>query len=168
MCPIYGPWYYYMCPHTATYVSSYCYICVFILLYMCSQTTMYVSSNYYIGVLVLPYVSSYYYICFRTLLHKCPDTTICVLILRYRCPRTTLYMSLYYYICFLILLYMRPHATVDFLGHIYRALGHIISSMRKYQDTYIAVSGHMHSSIRTHIVVRIVVLITSQRSTVQK
>ena len=29
-------------PHTAIYVSSYCYICVLILLYMCPHTTAYV------------------------------------------------------------------------------------------------------------------------------
>jgi hypothetical protein len=30
----------YMCPHTAIYVSSYCYICVLILLYMCPHTAI--------------------------------------------------------------------------------------------------------------------------------
>ena len=32
-----------MCPHAATYVSSYCNTCVLILLYVCPHTAMYVS-----------------------------------------------------------------------------------------------------------------------------
>jgi hypothetical protein len=36
-----------MCPHTAIYVSSYCYVCVLILLYMCPHTAIYVSSYCY-------------------------------------------------------------------------------------------------------------------------
>ena len=61
----------YMCPHTAIYVSSYCYTGVLILLYMCPHTAI--------------YVSSYCYICF---LYCC----ICVLILLHIiCPQSTLY-----------------------------------------------------------------------------
>jgi hypothetical protein len=30
-----------VCPHTAMYVSSYCYMCVLILLYICSHSAMY-------------------------------------------------------------------------------------------------------------------------------
>ena len=46
----------YMCPHTAVYVSSYCYICVLILLYMCPHTALYVSSYCSICVLILLYM----------------------------------------------------------------------------------------------------------------
>jgi hypothetical protein len=42
-----------MCPHTAIYVSSYCHICVLILLYTCPHTAIYVSSYCYIRVLIL-------------------------------------------------------------------------------------------------------------------
>jgi hypothetical protein len=63
-----------MCPHTAVYVSSCCYMCVLIRLYMCPHTVssasqaraymcphtaVYVSSCCYICVLMLLYVSSY-------------------------------------------------------------------------------------------------------------
>jgi hypothetical protein len=41
-----------VCPHTATYASSYYYICVLILLHMCPHTTTSVSSYYYICVLM--------------------------------------------------------------------------------------------------------------------
>jgi len=37
---------YYMCPHTPIYVSAYSYMCVLILLYMCPHITIYVSSDY--------------------------------------------------------------------------------------------------------------------------
>jgi hypothetical protein len=50
-------YYYYMCPHTTMYVSSYHYICVRIPLYMCPHTTI--------------YVSSYHYICVRIPLYTC-------------------------------------------------------------------------------------------------
>ena len=62
------------CPHTATYVSAYCYICVLVLVYMCLHTAVYVSSYYYIRVCV--YVSSYY----------CIRVCVCVLILLHTCP----------------------------------------------------------------------------------
>ncbi len=54
-----------MCPHTAVYVSSYCYVCVLMLLYMCLHTAIYVSLYCYI---------------------VCPS--VCVLILLYMCPHT--------------------------------------------------------------------------------
>ena len=65
----------YVCPHIAAYVSSYCYICVLIL--------RYVSSYCYICVLILP--SSYCYI--RVLILRrvskycsmCPHTAMCAL-----------------------------------------------------------------------------------------
>jgi hypothetical protein len=53
-----------MCPHTAMYVSSYCYVCVLILLCMCPHTSM--------------YVSSYCYVCVLILLYICPNTAIYV------------------------------------------------------------------------------------------
>jgi hypothetical protein len=122
-----------MCPHTTIYVSSYCYICVLILLYMCPHTAI--------------YVSSYFYICVLILLYMCPHTenlepafgslqvpptsaicllyvssyyNICVLILLYMCPHTAIYVSSYCYICVLILrtsctrilLCIRPHTTI--------------------------------------------------------
>ena len=66
----------YVCPHTTTYVSSYYYICVLVLLrvssysYTTSASTLrlHVSSYYYICVLALLYVSS------LVLLHVCPHT----------------------------------------------------------------------------------------------
>jgi hypothetical protein len=61
----------FMCPHTPTYVSSYCYICVLILLYICPHTAMYVSSYCYMCVLILLYVSSYSYICVLTYADVC-------------------------------------------------------------------------------------------------
>ncbi len=61
-----------MCPHTAICVSSYYYTFVLILLCMCPHTTIYVSAYYY------KYVSSYYYICVLIPLHICPHTTTCV------------------------------------------------------------------------------------------
>jgi hypothetical protein len=111
-----------MCPHTARYVSSYCYRCVLILLYMCPHTAIYVSSYCYICVLILLYlcphtaiyVSSYCYICVLILLDMCPHTAIyvssyfyvCVITLLYMCPHTAIYVSSYCYICVLILLYI--------------------------------------------------------------
>jgi hypothetical protein len=52
-----------MCPHTAIYVASYCYIFVLILQYMCPHTAL--------------YVSSYCYICGLILLYMCPHTAVC-------------------------------------------------------------------------------------------
>ena len=57
------------------YVSSYCYVCVLILL------------------------------CVHIRLYMCPYTTIHVLILLHVCPHTTICVSSYYYTCVLILLY---------------------------------------------------------------
>jgi hypothetical protein len=54
----------YMCPHTATYVSSYCCMGVLILLYMCPHNAI--------------YVSSYCYICVLILLYMCPHTAVYV------------------------------------------------------------------------------------------
>jgi hypothetical protein len=73
-----------MCPHTAIYVSSYCYICVLILLYVSSYPALYVSSY----------------------------CSICVLMLIYVNPHTALYLSSYCSISVLILLYMRLQQRV--------------------------------------------------------
>ena len=99
--------YYYIC--TIIYVSSYCYICVLILLYMCPHTAICVLILLFACPHTTIQVSSYYYICVRILLHMCPLSSyyyICVLILVCMCPRTTIYVSSYYYICVLILLYV--------------------------------------------------------------
>ena len=87
-----------ICPHTATYVFSYCFICVRILLHMCSHTAVSVCSYYYICVLILLYVSSYCYV----FSYCC----ICVLILLHMCPHTAIYVSSYCYICVLISQYI--------------------------------------------------------------
>jgi hypothetical protein len=102
-------------------VSSYCYICVLILLYMCPHTTIYVSSYYFICVLILPYVcphtayvSSYCYIYVLILLYVCPHTAY-VSSYCYKsreqefltcCHKSAIYVSSYcfmYYIYVLIL-----------------------------------------------------------------
>ncbi len=122
-----------MCPHTAIYVSSYCYICVLILvLCMCPHTSiMYVSSYCYICVLILPHLCpSYYYLCVVIVLSMCPHTTmmyvssycyICVrILLLCMCPHTATYVSsYYYYVCVLILLSMCPHTTVHVSSYYY-------------------------------------------------
>ena len=87
----------YLCPHTAIYVSSYCYMCVFILPYTPIQTTICVS----------------YAICGRCsmltrqsgrvdALFMCPHTTL----LYSRCPHTSIHPHIptYSYICVLVYL----------------------------------------------------------------
>jgi hypothetical protein len=105
-----------ICPHTATCVSSFCfiivcvlicgylspywYICVVILLHMCPHMRISVSSYCYICctyvssfccicVLICGYVSSYCYICVRILLllHVSSYRATCVRILPHMCPR---------------------------------------------------------------------------------
>ena len=82
----------YMCPHTAIYVSAYCYICVLILLYMCPHTAICVlillymcphTPIYVSGGWLLHETNAYCYICVLILLYMCPHTAICVLILLY-------------------------------------------------------------------------------------
>jgi hypothetical protein len=81
-----------MCPHTAVYVSSYCCVCVLILLYMCPHTAVYVSSYYCVCVLILlcmcphpaAYVSSSCCICVPS------NCYVCALKLLYMCPHTPL------------------------------------------------------------------------------
>ncbi len=70
-----------MCPHTTTYVSSYYYVCVLVLLYICVLVLL-VSSHYYMCPHTTIYVSSFYYICVLILLYMsscysmCPHTTV--------------------------------------------------------------------------------------------
>ena len=80
-----------MCPHSATYVSSYCCICVRILLHMRPHAATYVSSYCYVCVRILVDVSSYCCICVLILF-------ICVLLVRvlillHMCPHTAVYVS---------------------------------------------------------------------------
>ena len=76
-----------MCPRTAIYVSSYCYVCVLVLLYMCPRTAIYVSSYCYICVLL--------YVCPHTPIYVSSCSYICVLVLLYMCPHTAIYVSSY-------------------------------------------------------------------------
>jgi hypothetical protein len=59
-------------------VSSYCYVCVLILLFLCPHTAIYVSSYCCVFVLRLPYMrlSSYFHTCVLILLYMRPHTTI--------------------------------------------------------------------------------------------
>jgi hypothetical protein len=122
--------YYYMCPHTTIYVSSYYCICVLIRTSLSApegphsdQTTVYVSSYYYICVLILQYVSSYYCMCPHTTIYVslCPHQDSLersrfgrfmirnqVSYYYYMC-HTTIYVSSYYYICVLILLHVSSY-----------------------------------------------------------
>ncbi len=74
------------------YVSSYCYICVLILLYMCPHTAMYVSSYCYVCVLILLYICVLMPLCWTlTFLSRCLTAlSICVLIPLYMCPHISL------------------------------------------------------------------------------
>jgi hypothetical protein len=76
-----------MCPHTAIYVSSYCYVCVLILL--CRKCVA---------------------LLLGTGLYMCPLTAVCDLILLYMCPHTAIYVSSYCYIRVLVLPYMCRHS----------------------------------------------------------
>ena len=135
--------------HTAIYASSYCYICVLILLYMRPHTTI--------------SLSSYYYICVRILLYMCQHTTIyvlillqvssyyyiCVLMLLYMRPHTTIYVPAYYYICVLLLLYgvltllyMWPHTTI-YVSSYYCMCPHTTICVSSYY--YICVSSYYYT-----------------------
>jgi hypothetical protein len=116
----------YMCPTTAIYVSSYCYICLSSYCYIC------LSSYSYMFVLILlymrprsnVYVSSCYYMCLCVSLShaggahpKRASRAISALTLQYMCPHTATHMSPYYMsvlilLCVLILLYTCPHTTI--------------------------------------------------------
>ena len=105
----------YMCPHTAIYVSAYCYVCTRILLCMCPHRAMHVSADYYI-------VSAYCYICVRMLLcsphaaiyvssYYYPHTTIW-------CRHTAIYGSTSCYVC--------PHTAVCVRIQLYVSSYHYI------------------------------------------
>jgi hypothetical protein len=74
----------------AIYVSSYCFICVLILLHMCPHTSTYVSSYYYISAASCYFISSV-----RIRRH----TSICVLILHYILASSSYSSILHRYIC---------------------------------------------------------------------
>ena len=81
-----------MCPHTAVYVSSYCCICVLILLYVSSYCCICVLILLYMFAYTAIYVSSYCYMCPHTLVYVSSLHTS-VLILLYMCPHSTTYAS---------------------------------------------------------------------------
>ncbi len=128
-----------MCPHTAIYVSSYCYICVLILyIYVSSycyvsvstaaslvvnefgsKATKYVSSYCCTCVLILLYmclhtaihVSSYCYICVSSYCYVSVSTAASLVVNEFG-SKATKYVSSYCYTRVLILLYMCPHTTM--------------------------------------------------------
>jgi hypothetical protein len=110
----------YMCPHTAAYaiyVSSYCYICVLILLYMCRHTAAYVV----------------------ILLHMCPHTTMCVLVLLCTCPYTATCVSSFCSVCVLVQQYIqRSHATIYVSSHTQTAT----AALELARSTTICVSSY--------------------------
>ena len=112
-----------MCPHATTYVSSYCYIYVLILLCMCPHTAI--------------YVSSYCCICVLILLYVCPHTTRSWRSLRLY--RASMYPSANYYMCVLILLYMSPHTPI------------YVSSYSRYQPLSIPQQTAIYVSSRSYI-----------------
>ena len=110
-----------MCPHTAIYVSAYCYVCIRILLCMCPHRAMHVSADYYI-------VSAYCYICVRMLLcsphaaiyvssYYYPHTTIW-------CRHTAIYGSTSCYVC--------PHTAVCVRIQLYVSSYHYIRAAYCY------------------------------------
>ena len=118
-----------MCPYTTTYVFSYYYarvlilLCVFILLRMCPHTP--------ICVLILRCMCPH-----NTTM--CPHTPICVLILRYMCPHTP--------ICVLILLCMCPHPGV----YLRQKEQHVLASMRRMQEEKQQVLSLLALMVQTH------------------
>ncbi len=130
-----------MCPHTATYVSSYCYICALILLHMClillhmyARTATCVSSYCYICVLIC-------YICVLMLLYMCPHTAIYVSSYCYMCPHAAT--------CILILLYVCPHTAVYVSSCCYKCVLNcyicvlILLYMRPHAATYVSSYCHI-------------------------
>ena len=117
----------YMCPHTAIYLSAYCYICVRILLYVCARAATYmrILSN---KAWSRPRISMEFNGAVDV--HACPHTTVsatrrgdalasawskrcyrCAPVLLHVCPHTATYVSSYCYRCVPILLYVCPHTT---------------------------------------------------------
>ena len=106
----------YMCPHTAVYVSPYCYICVRMI-----------------------YVSSYCYVFLHPAIHA---SSYCVGILLCMCPYTAISASAYCYIFVLILLYMCPHTAISASSYCYicrrcrhRAAAHAAHTMLQPKET---------------------------------
>jgi hypothetical protein len=113
-------------PHTAIYVSSYCYICVLILLYMssycyvCAQLAVYDETIEVANILkemlmdiktrrdVIDRFGIQLYICPHTTIYVSSYCYISVRMLLYMCPHTAIYLSACYYICVLTLLYVCP------------------------------------------------------------
>jgi hypothetical protein len=92
--------------HTATYVSSCCYMCVLMLLHVCPHAATCVSSCCYMCLLILLCICVLMLLqCFLIL----PD--MCCLILLHMCPHAATYVSSCCYICVLMLLHMCPHAA---------------------------------------------------------
>ena len=109
-----------ICPYTATYVSSYRYICVLI---QGDTGPVELSANNFddetkgnkAGIYMCPHtaidLSAYCYMCPHTAMYE-SSCYVCVLILLCMCPHTAMYVSSYCYICVLVLLYMCPHTAV--------------------------------------------------------
>jgi hypothetical protein len=107
-----------MCPHTAMYVSSYCYVCALILLYMQFERAMSAAHAFYRKML-------FYFFCFYNAVRasrvcglrlppgqavRGPRYTrillICVFLFCCICVLVLLYVSSYWCVCVLILLYI--------------------------------------------------------------
>ena len=90
--------------HTAVCVSSYCCICVLILLYMCPHATINLPSDYCMSVLKL--------------LYMCPQTTTYSATLwRQRCPNASLSACVSYvlksaYVCMYVCMYVCKHVCI--------------------------------------------------------
>jgi hypothetical protein len=103
------PWYFRLCPHTTTYVSSYYYVCVCNraateLQHMQQSWREHLDTS--VCVLILLHVSSYYYVCVcnRAATELQHMQQSCKILLHMR-PHTITYVSSYYYICVRTLLY---------------------------------------------------------------
>ncbi len=105
------------CPHTPMYVSSYCYVCVLILLYTCSSTAICAltpiclasSHSYMSSVLMHCYISS---VPIHWRILTCIRVRILlmrVLTLVLMCPHPSTHVSSPYCICVLTLVHMCPH-----------------------------------------------------------
>jgi hypothetical protein len=82
----------YLCPHAAIFV--------LILLYLCPHTAIYVSSNCYMCVLMLLYMCPH--ACARSPVPSCPSKNTAICVYRKNTEKILL--------CVLMLLYMCPHA----------------------------------------------------------
>jgi hypothetical protein len=94
-----------LCPRTAVYVSSCCYMCVLILLHICVLILQDMCPHTGVS------LSSCCCIFVRMLLYLCRHTAVHVSACCYMCPHAAT--------CVLIVLYMRPHTTI----HIHTGYG---------------------------------------------